>query len=93
MCHWCFYIDHETVALQKLLRGAKQEDLDAVEGALAQGANVDVGACLHGSTRRAFLVKDGHWLVIVELLSENICVNAGTKFNGRNSFKNSFSWW
>lgn len=32
--------------LQKLLSGAKQEDLDAVEGALAQRANVDVGACM-----------------------------------------------
>lgn len=60
MFHSCLYINHETVVLQKLLSGAKQEDLDAVEGALAQGANVDVGVVLHGSIPCAFLVKDDH---------------------------------
>lgn len=45
---------------QKLLSGAKQEDLDAVKRALAQGANVDVGVFLHGSIPCAFLVKDDH---------------------------------
>lgn len=61
MCHWwCFCINHEIAVFQKLLSGAKQEDLDAVKGALAQGANVDVGVFLHGSIPCVFLVKDNH---------------------------------
>ena len=46
--------------LQKLFNGAKQGDLEGVEEALAEGANVDVGANPCGLIPLGFLVKHAH---------------------------------
>lgn len=57
-CKWCLYINHEAFLFQRLRKGAKKGDLDAVEEALAEGANVDVGVSLHGSIPPDFSADD-----------------------------------
>lgn len=53
--------------LQKLLNGAKQRDLNAVKGALEEGADVDVGVSPHGFIPLEFSVRDDRVLVVVKL--------------------------
>lgn len=54
---WCFYITHEIFVLQKLLNGALQGYLDAVEEALAEGGNVDVGVSPYGFSPLVFQLR------------------------------------
>lgn len=88
-CRWYFYISQEIFVLQRLLNGAEQGHLDAVERALAEGANIDVRVSPHASFPLDSSDDNDHIPVIVKFWVKVLILNVGTKCNGENGFIHS----